>query len=254
MKTRRFSHQIKAIQFHIKHNASADFSEQGIGKTWTALALIELRLQRQQINKALILCPDSIIHVWLNEIDKHSSLINPIVLTGPNREEKLEEEGNCYIVSYDSLTPRIVKWAIENCQMVVFDEVHKVKNIKAKRTRLTLPLARIPYRLALSGTLFPNNLTDIFTIAYLIDRGKAFGNSYRLFLKKYFDAYPIMRINAKTTIYKYIPTKLMAQKANQFIKTKSIRFLREHLKDMPNKIYQEIPVNLTPEQEKYYKN
>jgi len=250
MKTKGFPHQIKSLIFHLQHPASGNFSEQGTGKTWIALATLEQRILRKEVKKALIICPASIIHVWENEIEKHADHLEPVILHGPDRVAKLDSKGNCFVVSYDSLLPEIVEWALRNCQMVIIDEVHKVKNIKAKRTKLVLPLTKLPYRLVMSGTPFPNNLTDIFTIAYLVDRGETFGKSYYDFLRKYFFKIPITATK-RGIIYKYIPRPPLLGLAQYFVKKYGIRFLRSEIEGMPQKIYQVIPVPLTKEQKEY---
>jgi len=207
MKTEPFEHQVKASEFHLKRNSSADYSEQGTGKTWVAINLIEKRMEAGQIKRALIVCPASILHVWETEILKHSSFLDFCILKGTHREEMLKDiNAHCYIISYDSLTREIVKTATRKCQQVVFDEVHKAKNIRAKRTRLSLALAReIPYRLQMSGTPWPNSLEDVFSIFMILDRGATFGTNYYKFLNDYFYARPIPRTRAK----RYIPKPIL---------------------------------------------
>jgi len=249
MKTTPFPHQQKAIEFHLQRNSSADYSEQGTGKTLVALGVIEERKKRNQIQSALIVCPASILHVWESEIEKHTDL-SYVTLKGPHRDFIFERtKADCYIISYDSLNYNIVKIAVQKCQQIVFDEVHKIKNMKAKRTKLSLAMAsKIPYRLQLSGTPFPNSLEDVFSLFLILDNGNTFGTNYYRFLNTYFFVQPIYGTRAK----KYIPKPILKEILKKAIRGKAIRFTKDELKYLPPKIYQKIPVDLTPIQAKYY--
>ncbi|RLG41999.1 MAG: hypothetical protein DRO05_02355 [Thermoproteota archaeon] len=251
MKTQPFEHQIKASKFHLQRYSSADYSEQGTGKTWVAINVIEKRIEAGQIKRALIVCPASILHVWESEIEKHSSFLTFTLLRGSQRMEIFKEvDTHCYIISYDSLTSDIVKLAVRKCQQVIFDEVHKAKNIRAKRTRLALALARkIPYRLQMSGTPWPNSLEDIFSLFLILDRGATFGTNYYRFLERYFYARPIPR----TRIKRYIAKPILKHILKKALQGKAIRYLKDTLRDIPPKIYQTIPVDLSPAQRKYYR-
>jgi len=254
VKTKPYQHQLFTLKFHLSRSRSADFSEQGTGKTWAAIGAIEKRIKKEQIKHCLVVCPASILHVWANEIDKHSDFLTYEFLKGTKRHEVLKESSaHVFIVSYDSLTPQLVKIARQKCQMVIFDECHFAKNYKAKRTKLAMALAKTPHVIAMSGTPWPNDMTEVFSIFYLVDLGKTFGTNYYAFLRNYFYEKKI-RIGFNRYVRKYIPTNRLFMKLSKALKTVAVRFRKDDLPDIPPKIYQEIIVEMSPDQRKYYKS
>jgi len=106
--------------------------ETGTGKTLTALKIAE------NFRNVLIMCPASVRQVWYQEIKKWGIRLN-----------------NFEIVSYDSFRlhhPRILKRAFWN--LVILDEAHKLKNIRAQITKLVMKIFTKTYKIMLSGTPF----------------------------------------------------------------------------------------------------
>lgn len=101
IKTSPYDHQKESMKFHLKRKYSADFSEQGTGKTLTALLVAAYRLEKGEIKKVLIACPACVQHVWANEIEKHTDF-DYVILEGPKRFEKAKKsKAPFHIISYD---------------------------------------------------------------------------------------------------------------------------------------------------------
>jgi SNF2 family DNA or RNA helicase len=106
--------------------------ETGTGKTLAALKIAE------NFKNVLIMCPASVQSVWLNEIEKWGIRLK-----------------NFKIVSYDYFrmhVDEILREAFWN--FVIFDEAHKLKNVKAKITKLVMKIFNKTYKVMLSGTPF----------------------------------------------------------------------------------------------------
>jgi len=106
--------------------------ETGTGKTLTALKIAE------NFWNVLIMCPASVKQVWYQEIEKWGIRLN-----------------NFEIVSYDSFRlhySKILKKAFWN--LIIFDEAHKLKSIKAQITKLVMKVFTKTYKVMLSGTPF----------------------------------------------------------------------------------------------------
>jgi SNF2 family DNA or RNA helicase len=124
------SHQRKAVENFKGYSYFA--WETGTGKTLAALKIAE------NFKNVLIICPASVQGVWLNEIEKWNIKLR-----------------NFKIVSYDYFrmhTDKILKEAFWN--FVIFDEAHKLKNVKAKITKLVMKIFPKTYKVMLSGTPF----------------------------------------------------------------------------------------------------
>ena len=106
--------------------------ETGTGKTLTALKIAE------NFRNVLIMCPASVKQVWYQEIEKWGIKLN-----------------NFEIVSYDSFRlhhSKILRKAFWN--LVIFDEAHKLKSIRAQITKLVMKIFTKTYKIMLSGTPF----------------------------------------------------------------------------------------------------
>jgi SNF2 family DNA or RNA helicase len=124
------SHQRRAVE---NFNGYAYLAwETGTGKTLAALKIAE------NFKNVLIMCPASVQTVWWNEIEKWGIRLR-----------------NVEVVSYDYFrmhTDEILKKNFWN--FVIFDEAHKLKNVKAKITKLVMKIFAKTYKVMLSGTPF----------------------------------------------------------------------------------------------------
>jgi SNF2 family DNA or RNA helicase len=125
-----FPHQQRAIE---RFNGYSYLAwETGTGKTLTALKIAE------NFRNVLIMCPASVKAVWYQEIEKWGIRLN-----------------NFEIVSYDWFRlhyDRVLRRAFWN--LVIFDEAHKLKSIRAQITKLVMKIFTKTYKIMLSGTPF----------------------------------------------------------------------------------------------------
>jgi SNF2 family DNA or RNA helicase len=106
--------------------------ETGTGKTLTALKIAE------NFRNVLIMCPASVKQVWHQEIEKWGIRLN-----------------NFEIVSYDWFRlhyDKVLRRAFWN--LIIFDEAHKLKSIRAQITKLVMKIFTKTYKVMLSGTPF----------------------------------------------------------------------------------------------------
>jgi len=132
------SHQRKAVEDFKGYSYLA--WETGTGKTLAALKIAE------NFKNVLIICPSSVKQVWRGEIEKWGIKLR-----------------NVEIVSYDYFrmhTDEILKKAFWN--FVIFDEAHKLKNVKAKITKLVMKVFKKTNKVMLSGTPF-EKFEDYYT-------------------------------------------------------------------------------------------
>lgn len=72
LKTQPYNFQKAGIAFMLNQDSCMNFLEMGMGKTLMAIATAIIRKQRNEVKRALIICPVSMKQVWKQEIEKHS--------------------------------------------------------------------------------------------------------------------------------------------------------------------------------------
>ena len=155
-------YQLEGVQWmdrllsHDCHCLLAD--EMGLGKTLQVIALMQDALSRGA--KALIVCPASVVPVWISEFEKFVPDLKAIRYTGGGIE-LIGEEWNALVTSFALMRNRID--LIENYEFeyAIIDEAQFIKNPDAKVTRAAIKL-KAKRRVALTGTPIENRPLDIW--------------------------------------------------------------------------------------------
>ncbi len=209
--------------------------DQGLGKTFEALSIIAMH---PKLSSVLILVQNTMKFVWADEIEKHYPQLSYVVVNGnpKQRQEQWAAESRIKIVNYEALLrdaePRIVTW-----DLVIADEVGTMlKNYKAKRTKRTKKLKR-KYTLALSGIPLENKLEELhsvfdFVIPGLLGPGWLFVEQH---VVKDFWGRPIGyrgldQVKARISPYYIRRTK------------------KEVLKDLPDKVYNDVKIEMSSDE------
>ena len=133
-----------------------------------------------------------------------------------------------------------------NFDMVIFDEIHKLKNWKAQQSKISLLLSKkIKSTIGLTGTPVGNNLLDLFNEMKVIDLGKTFGNSFWSYRKEYFDE------KYGWFASEWIPKKDTEEKIVEKLKAVVIRYDKDECLDLPPQVYETRSIEMTDEQRKY---
>lgn len=155
--------------------------EMGLGKS--AQALAALWAKRETAFPALVICPGSLKYNWAREAEMWLPNVSVRILNGlPTRTKyTTRKEYELTVINYDILADRGMPntpnfhtgWgnllAKTGFKTVIFDECHKMKNPKAKRTASIMQMCRnIPNRIALSGTPIESRPIEFFTTLQLV--------------------------------------------------------------------------------------
>ena len=211
------------------HGLLAD--EMGLGKTIQALTLIAMSPKIDLPD--LVVCPASVVPVWVQEVAKHFPQIKVEILRQGNDFTKRDQE--ClWIASYTQIRRHRSLLESNQFRCTILDEAQMIKNPQAKVTQACLALdARS--RLALSGTPLENSAMDIWTIFRFLMPGLLGGR-------------------------REIEKELLidSKKAHAMIKLQIAPFVVRRLKkdvakELPPKIEAEVPCLLNQEQKKVYK-
>lgn len=163
LKTKLLSHQKQWLAFAVNFKAIANTCEQGTGKTKMALDWLTIKGLRRN----LIICKNSNIYKWAEEIKKHSDFM-PIILTGP-RAERLEKlntvkhrENICVIINYDYIA-RLKELGQVQWSAIVADESTAIKSSRTDRHKAIIKLGdKCTHRLILTGTPILNSPEDAY--------------------------------------------------------------------------------------------
>lgn len=212
-KTTPYRHQVAAVKqgLHQLYETGgfALLMAPRTGKTKTSIDIASIMHQKGDVNRVLIVCPVSVIDVWVKEIKTHCPFKHRITIWDRKgrKEVDLPRFGqdvlDFVIVNYDAFSApgavkgkedgvvirsktkggrfdmkkKLTNWQV---QLMILDESHRIKSPSARKTTMIWSLAyntqthepRIPYRLALTGTVFTKKkrVLDIYSQWKAINR------------------------------------------------------------------------------------
>lgn len=271
-------YQRECVLHQLTHKRSMLWLQMGLGKTIITLTTIVDRMRMGQVDKVLIFGPLRVIQaVWAREARKweHTKHLRFSVLHG-NKEQRTRSlfvDADVFLINYENMN-----WLTETLKhyytsqnkklpfnMVVYDEVSKLKNSQAVRmkggTRVLRDnfgdehkikvhgwkdmLDNFDYCTGLTGTPASNGYLDLFGQYYAIDSGERLGK----YITHYKNAYFVSDYNG----WSYTPTeegKALIE-ANISDITKKID-AKDYL-DMPDVNTVNMMVDLPPKAIKAYK-
>lgn len=261
-----WQHQIEAIEKAKARNYFAFFFEMGTGKTGAAARTLEaISNQQGYLPSCLILCPLIVIKNWRDEIELQTELpLSKVLLlyrgSGDKKCELLKEHlskdrHSIVIVNYESLLhenlyAELFKW---RPRVLIFDESHKLKSIKAKRTKRCIALADASERrYLLTGTPVLNSPMDLFSQYRIMDGGQTFGKNFYAFRNQYF-----YDCNASRANFRHFPKWVAKEKTKEKIQSvlsdSGMVVKKKDCLDLPPLIQKTIAVELSGEQRRAYR-
>jgi SNF2 family DNA or RNA helicase len=249
LKRTPYKHQLDAVEFFDSMKDGNLFFEMGTGKTGTAIMVYRNWCRREaRLLRCLVVAPSVVLHNWKDEFDFFSKISKDIIFplakgTGKDKAEFMYTkvipniEGAIVVTNYEALLNKDLFTAIErwNPEVIIFDEVHYVKNSKAKRSKLCIRLAETSlYRLGLTGTPILKNTADVYGIFRVVDLGKTFGTNEYTFQSKY-----LIDKNARNphvSFPSWVDNPKTYPEVQEKIYRKSLRKLKSECLDLPDLI------------------
>jgi SWI/SNF-related matrix-associated actin-dependent regulator 1 of chromatin subfamily A len=155
--------------------------EMGLGKTIEAIGLINAG---QSIRKVLVVCPNTLKANWRRELKKWLTR-DLTVSVQDARKPWCGYGADVVVINYDLVSK--FRRALQETEwdLRILDEVHFVKNHKARRTRFTLGIAA-KRKIALTGTPIENRPVEIFSVLHDLDPDR--WSNFSDFATRYCDA------------------------------------------------------------------
>ena len=209
------------------------------------------------MRRVLVIAPKKVAEgTWSSEAGKWDHLgdlrIAKILGTEKQRTAAAAQTADVYVVNRENVVwlKNLYRndWPFD---MVVVDEASSFKSHTAKRFKaLASVSARISRMVLLTGTPTPNGMMDLWSQIFLLDGGERLERRYTWFRERYFE--PDVR-GAYGMVYSYRPKKGSEERILQKISDICVSMKAEDYLELPEIIYETVPVVLDPKAEKAYR-
>lgn len=242
-----FEHQKHMASFHAAYTKCFNFSEAGTGKTSSVLWAADYLMNEGKIKRVLVVCPLSIMRTaWVDEAFR--TVMHRTCAIAYHKEKKKREEVilgpyEFVIINYDGV--ELVKDAIKeaNFDLIVVDEANAYKNSRTIRWKTLNSLLRPHTWLwMMTGTPAAQSPVDAYGLGKMLcpNRVPQFYGSFR------------DKVLIKISQFKWIPRPNAPEIVHNALKP-AIRYTKDECLDLPDMMYTAREVELTPQQNKYYK-
>jgi SNF2 family DNA or RNA helicase len=240
-----FEHQKKTASFLTMNQRAFCFSQQGTGKTLSAIWASDFLMRQGVISRVLIVCPMSIMDsAWRDDIFKVAMHRYVDVAHGSKDKRKriIEGEAEYVIINFDGIG--IVHDELKNggFDLIIVDEANSYKNPQTKRWKfLNTLLTPATWLWMMTGTPAAQSPADAFGLAKLVNPRA---------VPRYANAFKEM-VMYKCGPFRWIPKSNASTIVSQVLQP-AIRFTKEQCLDLPDLIYTKRDTPLSRQQEKYY--
>lgn len=234
------------------------FLDMGLGKTVISLTAVQsLKYERFEVNRILVIAPKKVAEgTWTMEALKWDHLqhlvVVPILGSAKQRTNALSINADVYVINREN-----VPWLRDLYRndwpfdMVIVDEASSFKNHQARRFKaLASVSSHIRRMVLLTGTPSPNGMLDLWSQIYLLDGGQRLEKRYTHFREKYFQ--PDLRSWATGQVFSYKLKPGAEDKILQRISDICISMKAEDYLQLPDIVYDTVPVFLDPKARKAY--
>lgn len=242
-----YHYEVAAMNHILDRNGSMLWMDIGLGKTITSLTAVEHLLDAYKIRAALVLGPVAVIEsVWAQEAEKwdHTKRLRFSMIRGTERQRvnALLTPADVYLTNYEQIL-----WLSNVLEgekqlpfdMVIFDEISKMKTSTCKRVRsFGKILPQFRYRVGLTGTPAANGLIDLHGQYLMIDGGNRLGPNITGYRERWFIQ------NAYSE--KYLPRRGAVKEIQERVSDITLEMKGADYLELPPVVDQDIIVPLGP--------
>ena len=241
-----FDHQKTTSSFLTLNKRAFCFNEQGTGKTASAIWAADYLMSKSRINRVLVICPLSIMDsAWRQDLFTFAMHRSVSVAYGSSKQRRkiIEEGAEFVIINYDGV--EVVRDAIEEggFDLVIVDEATHYKNVQTNRWKtLNSLITGSTWVWMMTGTPAAQSPLDAFGLAKIVDP-----KSVPRFFGTFRD-----QVMSKVSQFKWVPKPEATEIVFSALQP-AIRFTKAECLDLPEIVYTHREVELTRQQQKYYK-
>lgn len=251
---RPYQYQQTAIDWVLDHPRCALLLDMGLGKTVCTLSAIdELIYERLEVRKVLVIAPLRVAaSVWAQEAEKwdrtRGLTVSRVLGTAVQRRKALRRPADIYVINRENVC-WLMKVQDFDFDMVVIDELSSFKSPSARRFRALRRVIKNARRVVgLTGTPAPNGLMDLWAEMFLIDNGERLGRTLTGFRAMYFRP----GWSNGPVVYSYTPLEGSEEAIKAKIADVCISMKKEDYLDMPDRVFQNVEVELSREAKAQY--
>ena len=216
--------------------------EMGLGKTIQVIYYIKQMLQEDENYKFLIVVPTSLAYNWEHEFDEFAPEIKKVICVG-NKDKRIEilnnlSDVNVIVTTYGTLREDELLYEDKSFHAVIIDEAQNIKNNLAGITKCVKNI-KGDVKFALTGTPLENSILELWSIFDFIMPG------YLTSLTKFQSKYRIKDFDEESETL----LKGLSHQINPFILR---RRKKDVIKELPDKLINDIYIELSDEQKKLY--
>lgn len=224
--------------------------DMGLGKTLQVICFLLSEHQMAQPEKrsskehkaALIVSPASLVYNWSEEIKKFAPELTTVMVIGSaeERSELLQSAGpeDILITSYDLLKRDVEIYTRYTFSNEIIDEAQFIKNHNTQAAK-AVKLMNADFKLALTGTPVENRLSELWSIFDYLMPGFLYG--YQKFREEI--EIPVVRNGDEGA------TARLQKMIRPFVLR---RLKKDVLRDLPDKLEENMYVKMEGEQQKLY--
>ena len=268
-KTPPYKHQLTALEKSWNKETYAYFMEMGTGKTKVLIDNVAMLYDRGKIDGALIICPKGVMGTWYtqelpahlpNHIENVSVLWQANITKSQSRKLgnlfKTDERLHVLIMNVEAFSTQkgsdfAKKFMLSHKTLMAVDESTTIKNPRAKRTKNIIDMSKgASYRRILTGSPVTKNPLDLYSQCEFLNEELLDFTSYYAFRNRYAEMKTLHMHGRQIQVVSHFKN---LEELSEQLKTFSYRVLKEECLDLPPKIYMKREIELSPEQNKVYK-
>ncbi|KAL3319444.1 btaf1 RNA polymerase II, B-TFIID transcription factor-associated, 170kDa [Cichlidogyrus casuarinus] len=235
----------------------------GLGKTLQSICVLAADHKEKNTNQSqhrvvsLVVCPMTLTGHWLNEVQKftgnsdqplYGKIFQPNVCAKESTDSYLQGT-DLVIASYENIRSNTEFFPSVHWNYLILDEGHMIKNAKTKLS-MRLHALKARHRLILTGTPVQNYVGELWSLFKFLMPG--FLGTEQNFNQKFAQPLQQMR-DPKCTQSERTRGQQALDRLHKIILPFMLRRLKENvLDDLPPKIVQDYPCELTALQRKLY--